>query len=995
MGSMKSIVSCLACILVVPALFAQDLTGGTTSFTESTGTYEIEYDGSVSGGWTFSTTSGGTVLDQEQSGIVFSASIRWNCPGSQSVSFIANSSTIASLGVTVTCKNNVTTPSTTFNYSIGCGTTTITRTSDPPANTIWYWQTSSTGTSTSNSSNSYPVTSAGPFYLRPVRGTGYDCCWGTAQTTSTVTIIVPQPPTNSNPSAYACGPGQIALSASVGSQGDQVKWFDTESSSTVLYTGNSYSPTISGSRYFYAASYNSTYGCYSTRLAIYALMYDLPPAPTSATATPSTSCGSFQTVLSATGLQVGTEYVWFDVPTGGTPLGSTTQTITSSKTFYVALRYASICDGPRISVAVTYNPPSPSVQTVSGGGTYCVSSASPAVTLNSSQTGYKYQLYKQGSGAQGIALDGLNSTALNWTGLTAGIYTVTAANPNGSCSVNMTGSATIVGDAATIGGSVSPETTHAFGVSTGALTLGGSTGSVLRWEKLVSGSWQPVSNTTGTLNYANDSTTTSYRAVLKNGVCAEAPSAAAAINIYTSPGLTADQDVLPYAGKTTLHTGTGYASYTWYKNNEVISGQITPNLEVTVPSEYKVKVTQGTAEYTTGNYKIFTPFTVDHFINGPGPTSFNMNGTTMIYKEGVKENTSLYTLQPSDLAQQIVYNDALGRPYNAIAVGQSPLQRDLVNAMLYSAKGLPEKSYLPYAADKRLGMSRYKRLKGISGLYEDSEQRTFYQNAAGVAHDDYPYAQKVLSQTMAPTVKEQGAPGAAWQVGGGHTVKYDLTFNSDNEVRIWKPDGTTSAYYTAKTIAISQVTDENGNKVLTYSDKLGRTLLKRVQVDTSTWLATYYIYDEYNRLKYQVPPKAVTTLGSGSTLDANNSSVTELIYKYTYDDRGRLVEKKVPGAVAQYYIYDKFDRLILSQDGNLRSSNKWVFIKYDGKQRPIMTGLYQNTTNTTRSSVQDVVNTQFQSVTRNEIRGTTAHGYTNTSFPDATAGTVEDRKSVV
>jgi hypothetical protein len=51
-----------------------------------------------------------------------------------------------------------------------------------------------------------------------------------------------------------------------------------------------------------------------------------------------------------------------------------------------------------------------------------------------------------------------------------------------------------------------------------------------------------------------------------------------------------------------------------------------------------------------------------------------------------------------------------------------------------------------------------------------------------------------------------------------------------------------------------------------------------------------------------------------------------------------LVEKKVPGKGWEYMVYDKADRLILSQDANLRAANKWLITKYDQLGRIAYTG---------------------------------------------------------
>ncbi|AZA93797.1 RHS repeat-associated core domain-containing protein [Chryseobacterium nakagawai] len=95
---------------------------------------------------------------------------------------------------------------------------------------------------------------------------------------------------------------------------------------------------------------------------------------------------------------------------------------------------------------------------------------------------------------------------------------------------------------------------------------------------------------------------------------------------------------------------------------------------------------------------------------------------------------------------------------------------------------------------------------------------------------------------------------------------------------------------------------------------------------------TYYVYNEYDQLAFVIPPNAVQKPISEALLN-------DLCYQYRYDGRGRLVEKKLPGKGWEYMVYDKQDRLVLSQDANLRSQDKWLFTKYDQFSRPIYTGI--------------------------------------------------------
>ena len=50
-----------------------------------------------------------------------------------------------------------------------------------------------------------------------------------------------------------------------------------------------------------------------------------------------------------------------------------------------------------------------------------------------------------------------------------------------------------------------------------------------------------------------------------------------------------------------------------------------------------------------------------------------------------------------------------------------------------------------------------------------------------------------------------------------------------------------------------------------------------------------------------------------------------LAYCYQYDSRDRCVWRKLPGCDAVRYVYDKADRLIFVQDGNLKGQGRWRF----------------------------------------------------------------------
>jgi RHS repeat-associated protein len=176
--------------------------------------------------------------------------------------------------------------------------------------------------------------------------------------------------------------------------------------------------------------------------------------------------------------------------------------------------------------------------------------------------------------------------------------------------------------------------------------------------------------------------------------------------------------------------------------------------------------------------------------------------------------------------------------------------------------------------------------------------------------------------------------------------------------------GTTNGVYPAgdlyKTIAIN----ENGKAVVEYKDKEGQVILKKVQLDNTVlpdysgyagWLCTYYVYDNFNRLMLVIPPKAVNALIGINWNFTNDDGIilNELCYRYEYDGRNRMIARKIPGADWAYMVYDNKNRLVFTQDANLRTKNQWLYTLYDALDRPLQTGMMQN--NMTQYDLQNYV----------------------------------------
>ena len=360
------------------------------------------------------------------------------------------------------------------------------------------------------------------------------------------------------------------------------------------------------------------------------------------------------------------------------------------------------------------------------------------------------------------------------------------------------------------------------------------------------------------------------------------------------------------------------------------TGETTSSITTNEKGIYSVRVedSKGLSSTATYDYNV----TENHF-------DHNFVKTETARVSGVTKFTIKY-LDEEEKSTTFNYFDGLGRQIQTVAKKASPIKNDIVQHIEYDEFGRQVKEYLPYSVSSENGVFReeaYLELKSYHLVYPD------------IANDVYPYAEKMFDDSPLNRVLEQGATGTAWQIekdvngkstGNGYTIRMNYLTNSPGEVIKWSVDNsgncTNDGFYTENTLFKNETKDENDHSVIEFVDLNGNTILKKTN-DGTVDLFTYYIYDHFERLRYVLPPKAVDQVGTTLT----PTSLSELIYYYEYDDEGRLVKKKIPGADEMVMVYDNRDRLVLMQDGNLEDNDKWSFTKYDMLNRPVMTGIVQ------------------------------------------------------
>ncbi|HEU4606516.1 MAG TPA: DUF6443 domain-containing protein, partial [Chitinophagaceae bacterium] len=353
--------------------------------------------------------------------------------------------------------------------------------------------------------------------------------------------------------------------------------------------------------------------------------------------------------------------------------------------------------------------------------------------------------------------------------------------------------------------------------------------------------------------------------------------------------------------------------------------------------------------------------------------------------------TTASVLQDARMTTQ--YIDGLGRPLQTVVKSATPLGKDMVSAVEYDQFGREQFKYLPFAANSTGGNTSMS--DGMFKLNPFQQQAEFYSNSSTSPikgqGETYFYGQTQFEASPLNRVVKTLAPGNSW-VGADKGVEMQYSVNTlAEDVRIWNVTSTVSAvptspaaYPTGELYKIITV-DEKGKQVVEYKDKEGKVILKKVQLDNapvishSGWLSTYYVYDDLGNLRFVLQPKAVELIEGSWAISTTIKD--ELCFYYGYDARNRMVVKKVPGAAEVYMVYDKRDRLVLTQDGNLRGQNKWLFTKYDQLNRPIVTGFYADATHIGQASMQSYLDAQNMGLYENYQTATYPLYSLNQSFP--------------
>lgn len=372
-----------------------------------------------------------------------------------------------------------------------------------------------------------------------------------------------------------------------------------------------------------------------------------------------------------------------------------------------------------------------------------------------------------------------------------------------------------------------------------------------------------------------------------------------------------------------------------------------------------------------------------------------------VRKANYKDVAALIGKPVDSVNISIRYIDGFGRSSQTVNWQASPLKNDIIQPIIYDGFGRESVKYLPYAKNSIKD--------GAFKLNAVADQKVYYAKTstwdAHVSKTRTPYTITIFDNSPLNRVKEQGAPGVAWQPALerdsvklldtiGHTVVTEYSTNVADDIRLWKikPDNKSaggSGHYQQGKLYKTVVKNENWifktNKqgiVEEYKDFAGRIIQKRVWESDTKKLETHYVYDDFGDLRYIVPPGYTDT----TFTETGSAGFDELLYAYRYDGYRRLIEQKIPGKGWEYFIYNKNDQVILSQDANQRGQKKWKYTKYDPFERITSTGIYtnENVNQTSRVQVQALADAV---IAQSESRTGTV--YSNVSFPNTVSQLME------
>ena len=253
--------------------------------------------------------------------------------------------------------------------------------------------------------------------------------------------------------------------------------------------------------------------------------------------------------------------------------------------------------------------------------------------------------------------------------------------------------------------------------------------------------------------------------------------------------------------------------------------------------------------------------------------------------------------------QAVQYYNGLGYPTLSVATAGTD-GGTACTLTTYDGAGREKRRYLPVPAN---GLE-YIPVSGVTSM------GLFYLDDGFFTESHYDALDRVTAVDIA---------GDTWRQAGkqdrtehlANTLS-DLVLHyeapEDGSYSLTLPENTSFEYYPEGTLAKAVSYDADNRSTAVFTDLLGRKIMERTAAGD-----TYYVYNDLGQLRFVLTP-AFNKISQEKTIYA---------YEYRYDNRGRVVWKKLPGAECVQYWYDSADRMAFMKDAVLGS--RYRFCLYD------------------------------------------------------------------
>lgn len=271
-------------------------------------------------------------------------------------------------------------------------------------------------------------------------------------------------------------------------------------------------------------------------------------------------------------------------------------------------------------------------------------------------------------------------------------------------------------------------------------------------------------------------------------------------------------------------------------------------------------------------------------------------------------------------SQSRTYLDGVGREFQRVDIDRNRNYEDIVHARDHGRFGEIKREYLPY-------------WRGYRTKYPDMHY-TDSSNWRELAGEDRAFAFVSMDYDVLGRLTRETAPGVDWQgTGKSRTTRYGM--NVSGEVKAWRVSGEgvqMNGFYPANSLYRTENVNEDGRISGEFRDMEGNVVESYIKLPGGKLVRTSIVYDDLGRVRFVLPPGITSPDPSGTIGDL---MLDRYAYRYRYDNRGRLVKKKLPGVDSVELVYDDENRLVLSRDGNTRQENTWSYSLYDqlGRER--------------------------------------------------------------